>query len=234
MRGRLIAVAAILVLALPGLLLAKGIDLYTLFPNLTLGSDPGAVDYVYVSCAGITANTLTLQVHVVTDAPINPDDYLQGIDVELEASADQGGVTLDTTTATVYNGSAVQVWGDSLVSVNVTTNGGNPSVFPLKVQLGAVELHSSPTYLGPGDHIFATLKFNLSSPTNINVAGTCISNCPATLVTSVANGYTVQVTEKTCGPAVPTLSEWGLILFGVILFGSLVWYLRRRPVTAAA
>lgn len=233
MRGRLLAVAAILVLALPGLLLAKGVDLYTLFPNLTLGSDPGAADMVYIACTGITGNTVTAQVHVVTDAPTT-DDYLQGLDIELEATADQGGVTMDTTVATVYAGSAVQIWNDSLLSVYVASGGGDPSVFPLQVKLGAVELHSSPNYLGPGDHIFATLKFNVSSPTNLSINGTTISSGPATLVTTVANGYSAAVTGETCGPIVPTLSEWGMILFGAVLFGSLVWYLRRKPVKAAA
>ena len=231
MRGRLLAVAAILVLAVPGLLLAKGIDLYSLFPNLTLGSDPGEVDYCYVACAGITANTLTLQVHVVTDAPTT-DDYLQGIQVDVVVTPDQGGVTLDTTVATVYGGSAVSNWG--LKSVAVFTGGGNPSSYPLQGTLGAVELDSSDAgfTLGPGDHLFATLKFNLLSPTNI-----CAEVCEdPTLVTVLANGYAVAFSplEKCCGPAVPTLSEWGLILFGVVLFGSLVWYLRRRPVMASA
>ena len=232
MRGRLLAVAAILVLAVPGLLLAKGIDLYSLFPNLTLGSDPGAADYCYVACAGITANTLTLQIHVVTDAPINPDDYLQGIQLGLIATPDQGGVTLDTTVATVYGGSAVSNWG--LKSVAVTSGGGDPSSYPLNATLGAVELDTADAGapLGPGDYVFATLKFNLSSPTNICAE----EDGDPTLVTVLANGYVVPFTPLTqcCGPAVPTLSEWGLILFGVILFGSLVWYLRRRPVTASA
>jgi len=231
MRGRLLAVAAILVLAVPGLLLAKGVDLYSLFPNLTLGSDPGVADYVYVDCAGITANTLTLRVHVVTDAPTT-DDYLQGIQVDVKVTTDQGGVTLDTTVATAYaSPSAVNSWGLKSVAV---FGSGDPSVYPLQATFGAVELDSSDAGapLGPGDYVFATLKFNLSSPTNI----CCAEGDDPTLVTVLANGYAVSFTplEKCCGPAVPTLSEWGLILFGVVLFGSLVWYLRRRPVMASA
>lgn len=233
MRGRLIAVAAILVLALPGLLLAKGVDLYALFPNLTLGIDPGQADSVYVACGSQSATQLTVLVYVGTDNA-DPNDYLQGVDVELTATADQPGVTLDTTVTTVYGGSDVQSWGDSLLSVSVLSGGGNPSVFPLQLKLDAVELHASPAYLVTGDHLFATLRFNISSPTNITITGTYANPNSATLVTTLANGYGATVLAGACGPVVPTLSEWGLILFGVVLLGGIVWYLRRKPITAAA
>lgn len=232
MRGRLIAVAAVLVLALPGLLLAKGFDLYSLFPNLTLGSDPNGADSVYVVCSGLSQTDLTMQVRVGTDNA-DPFDALQGIDVELLVTADQPGVTLDVTDATVYGTSAVNNWG--VRSVNVI--GGNPSAFPMQLKLGAVELDTADagSPLVAGDYLFATLRFNTSSPTNISASGTTISNGPATLVTTLANGYSATVLAGTCGPAVPTLSEWGLILFGVVLLGGLVWYVRRRkPVTVAA
>jgi len=233
MRGRLIAVAAVLVLALPALLLAKSFDLYSLFPNLTLGADPNGADSVYVVCAGISQTDLTLKVRVGTDNA-DPFDALQGIDVELLVTTDQPGVTLDVTDATVYGTSAVNNWG--VRSVNVI--GGNPGAFPMQLKLGAVELDTadagSPLTAVPGDYLFATLRFNTSSPTNISASGTTISNGPATLVTTLANGYSVTVLAETCGPAVPTLSEWGLILFGVVLLGGLVWYVRRRkPVTVS-
>jgi len=212
---------------------AAGIDLYSLFPNLTLGSDPDSTDYCYVAVAGITANTLTLQLHVVTDNS-NSADYLQGIDVALDLTADQAGATLDTTVATVFGGSAVSGWG--IQSAHVYTSGGNPSSFPLSIELGAVELDTADAGapLGPGDYVFATLKFNLTSPVcPICTEGGCFDGCPAMLVTTVANGYTVQVTPSCPQCGIPTLSEWGLILFGVVLFGSLVWYLRRRRWAAA-
>jgi len=234
MRGRLLAVAALLVLAVPGLLLAKGIDLYSLFPNLILGSDPNGVDSVYVIAAGATATTKTLQVRVFTDNA-DPADALQGIDVSLDISAANAGATLDTTVATVFNGSAVSGWG--IQSVNVETSGGDPSSFPpMVVTLGAVELDTADAggSLPAGDYLFATLKFNLTSPVSkICAEGGCSDGCPATLVTTLANGYSVEVTSGCALDAIPTLSEWGLILFGVALFGSLVWYLRRRPAMAS-
>ena len=79
----------------------------------------------------------------------------------------------------------------------------------------------------------ANLKFSVSEPTTICVTGTYIDGWTHTgllLVTTEANGYTTAFAPACCegGPTVPTLSEWGLILFGVVLFGTLVWYLRRR------
>jgi hypothetical protein len=173
MRGRLIALAAVLVLAVPGLLLAKGFDLYSLFPNLTLGSDPLGVDSVYCVCVGQTATTLTMAVHVVTDNS-DPFDAIAGIEIELLATADQAGVIFDETPATVFAGSAVSGWGIQ----SVDTPNGPPGVFPLDIKLGAAELDTADAGvpLPAGDHLFATLRFNISSPTNFTVCGKTIQN----------------------------------------------------------
>ena len=228
MRGRLLTVAMILVLVIPGFVLAKGIDLYSLFPNLTLGVDPNGADSVYAVCGGQSANHMDVLVYIGTDNA-DPNDYIQGVELELLATADQGGVTLDDTEATTYAGSAVSSWFIQSVAVE----GGNPSAFPLEVKLGAVDSSAAP--LAAGDHLFATLRFNISSPTNITLNGTTITNGPATLVTTLANGYNPSVLGTACGPVVPTLSEWGLIIFGVVLLGGIVWYVRRhRPATVAA
>jgi hypothetical protein len=217
---------------LPVLLPAKGIDLYSLFPNLTLGSDPNGADAVNCICGAQTASQMDVTVRVVTDNA-DPFDALQGIELELEATADQAGVTLDTTVATAFTGGAVNGWG--IKSIDVV--GGDPSSFPMQVKLGAVELDTADAGapLAAGDHLFATLRFNISSPTNITVDGTTILNGPATLVTTLANGYSATVNGAACGPVVPTLSEWGLIIFGLVLMGGIVWYLRRqKPATVAA
>ena len=228
MRGRLLKVALILGLVFPGLLLAKGVDLYSLFPNLTLGSDPNGADSVYVACAGITATTLTLQVRVVTDNA-DPFDALQGVGVELLINTDQPGVTLDTVKANVFAGGFAAGWSDNTRSVDVV--GNDPSVYPSQVQIQAVDFSAA---IGPGDYLYATLLFNLSSPTNINAGGTTIVSGPATLVTTLSNAYSVAVKAAACGPSVPTLSEWGLILFSLLLLGTVVWYLRRKPGTVSA
>lgn len=228
-----IAVFLCLFILLPNLSSAKGIDLYSLFPNLTLGFDPGIQDTVYTTCDTLTATTLTIDVRVKTDAA--PGDSIQGIFVPLVINADQPGVTLDTTVASAYTGTALQSWDDTVLYVSVTSGGGDPSVFPLNIIVGGVNVNWNPsTVLGAGDHLIAKLRFNVSTPTNICVADTFQSQGNGLmLVTTQANGYTPAFMGGCCGPAVPTLSEWGLILFGVVLFSTLVWYLRRRRHAAA-
>jgi hypothetical protein len=224
-----VALLLCLFFLLPTLSSAKGIDLYSLFPNLTLGFDPGIQDTVYIdSTCELTATTLTVDVRVKTDAA--PGDSIQGIFVPLVINADQPGVTLDTTIASTYTGTALQSWDDSVdLYVSVTSGGGDPSVFPLNVIVGGVNVNWNPsTVLGDGDHLIAKLKFNVSTPTNICVVDTFNWYGSLMLVTTQANGYTPAFMGGCCGPAVPTLSEWGLILFGVVLFGTVVWYLRRR------
>ena len=43
-------------------------------------------------------------------------------------------------------------------------------------------------------------------------------------------GYIVVEEEE----AIPTLSEWGLIIFSLLLLGTIVWYLRKRRLAPAA
>jgi hypothetical protein len=43
-----------------------------------------------------------------------------------------------------------------------------------------------------------------------------------------------QKTIGECSSGIPTLSEWGLIIFGLLLIGTIVWYLRRRKLVPAS
>ncbi|OGC78071.1 MAG: hypothetical protein A2Z27_03895 [candidate division Zixibacteria bacterium RBG_16_50_21] len=232
MRRTLVYLIILGLLALPGVISARGVDFYSLFPNLVLGSDPNGTDSVYTDCGGITANQVTLQVRVKTDNA-DPNDALQGIYIPIELSADQAGVTLDSTVTSAYTGSAVQNWQtDGAMYVSVVSNGGDPSGFPMQLVLDGVDLDQSDV-LGAGDHLVASLKFNVSQPTNICATGTFeFQSNGIALVTTEANGYTPAFTGGCCGPIVPSLSEWGLILFGITLLLGLVWYVRKRRVAA--
>jgi len=229
MRRTLVCLIVLGLLALPVLGQAKGISLYNLFPNLILGADPNGADSVYTDCGGMTTTQLTLQVRVKTDNA-DPVDALQGIYLPIVISADQPGVTLDTALASAYTGTAVQNWDDSVLYVSVVSNGGDPSTFPMQLVLGGVDLDQSDA-LGPSDHLVANLKFNISQPTNICATGTFeFQSNGIMLVTTEANGYTPAFIGGCCGPIVPSLSEWGLIFFGVLLLVGLVWYVRNRRV----
>src|SRR3990172_2918622 len=101
---------------LPGTLLAKGLDFYSTFPNLTLGFDPTGdnTDTARAVNAGLTLTQQKVEIRVITDNA-NPDDYLQGVQVDVDiedVDISKGcGVTLDITEATIFDGSAVENWG---------------------------------------------------------------------------------------------------------------------------
>ncbi|OGC78072.1 MAG: hypothetical protein A2Z27_03900 [candidate division Zixibacteria bacterium RBG_16_50_21] len=226
MRRPLVCLVILGLLALPGVVSAKGIDFYDLFPNLVLGSDPGGTDTVAVANGGLTPTQQIIEIQVETD---NADsaDFLQGIQVDILLEADCQGVTLDTTVNTVFSGTAVSGWGIRSVQLS---GDGDPSTFPKTLRLGAVELGNTDAGdpLPPGDHLFAKLVFSLSEPCNI--CGTFTFDDPTMLVTVSANGYQPAAVNGCFGPVVPTLTEWGLIFFGFLLLIGLVWYVRNRKV----
>jgi len=93
--------------------------------------------------------------------------------------------------------------------------------------------------LGPGDYLVANLVFSVSGPTNICVDTTSypLSGPPFVVVLQVATtgSQTIPVVDYTpgwvgecCGPSVPTLTEWGLVAFSILLLGTIAFYLRRR------
>ena len=224
---------------LPGTLLAKSLDFYSMFPSLTLGFDPTGVgtDTVRPVNGGLTATQQKVLIRVKTDNA-NPEDYLQGVLVDAYITVDCQGVCLDTTLASLFAGTAVANWGiRSFRKVNP-----DPCVWPDTVRIAALELDTLDpgAPLDSGDHLFATLVFNFTNgPCDICCK---VVPCPPTdpacvdptlLVTTLANGYYPAVRGDCFGPAVPTLSEWGLILFGLTLLLGIVWYVRRQKVATA-
>src|SRR3990172_166312 len=234
MRKTILFILFSLLFLVPGTLLAKNLDFYSIFPNLTLGFDPTGdnTDTARAVCAGLTATQQKVEIRVITDNA-NPDDYLQGVLVDAYITVDCQGVCLDTTLASLFAGTAVANWGiRSFRKVNP-----DPCVWPDTVRIAALELDTLDpgAPLDSGDHLFANLVFNLSEPCNICVTPLSCVGCddPTILVTTLANGYYPAVRGDCFGPAVPTLSEWGLILFGLTLLLGIVWYVRRQKVATA-
>lgn len=196
------------------------------FPNLILGPDPGQPDTVYVACASQTATQQIIQIRLKTNNPA-PYDSIQGALIPLVITADRPGVTLDTTLATLYTGTALAAW--DLPVVSVFSFGGNPSAFPLKVNLGGVDFGQH--MLSNGDHLMAKLVFSISEPTNICVDTTTTqggySLSIGVIYVSPDQEYYPRWRGGCCGPVIPTLSEWGLIIFSLLLLTSLVFYLAR-------
>ncbi|OGC93864.1 MAG: hypothetical protein A2142_04090 [candidate division Zixibacteria bacterium RBG_16_48_11] len=214
---------------LPISAIAEEFDLHTLFPNLVMGFDPeGDLDTVYITCGGVTATSVILEVRMKTDNN-GSGNCIIATYMPLVITADKPGVTLDTTYPTPGPAS----WS---AGKYVQSAGGNPSVFPMQLLVGGACLFDTLcTCLTNGDYLLANLKFDVSEPTNICIPDWYSSKFGGLLlVTDLANGYSPGFVGNCCGPFVPTLSEWGLILFGLVLFGILVWYLRKTRVKTAA
>ena len=206
---------------------AEAFNLYDYFPNLVPGQDPGQPDTLYTVCESQTAGQQVIQIRLKTDN-VGALDSVAGAFIPLLLTTDKPGVVLDTTEATTFSGTASLVWEG--LAVDVQTSGGNPGSFPMTVLIGGVSLDPS-GFLGPGDHLLARLVFSLSEPTKICVDSTQLDIAPRRgdvyLVTAQPVDYVPQWYKDCCGPAVPTLSEWGLILFSLLLLASIVWYLKR-------
>ena len=200
------------------------------FPGLVLSlQDPNNPDTIYVNCAegGI------IELRMKTDNQ-NPNDYVAGVYAPLFITTDQPGITLDTQVATTFAGTAVENFFLKAVNVS-TTPVPDPSVFPMQLIVGAVATGGTEIYsLPPGDHLWARLHFSVSQPTTICVdTMTIVPDNPVQAVTRQAEGYH-PIWQGACCLAeanIPTLSEWGLIIFSFLLLTSLIFYLRRRTST---
>src|SRR3990172_4388775 len=107
MRKTILIILFSLLFLLPGTLLAKNLDFYSMFPNLTLGFDPTGdnTDTARAVNGGLTATQQKVLIRVITDNA-NPDDYLQGVQVDVDITTkDCQVVSLDTTDASVFGGS---------------------------------------------------------------------------------------------------------------------------------
>jgi hypothetical protein len=227
-------VTIFIILIVSGLLVSNVLaiqpNLFEFFGSKTLGDDPGQPDTLYLACA----ETGTIQVRYKTDNADAPDSIL-GFYIPLIITADKPGAVLDTVLANTYGGTPLAEW-DALV-VNVMDDGispaGDPSHFPMYLLVGGHDAFDADRHpLGPGDHLIANLRFATVEPTVICIDTTSqlgVRN-PLEVVTHYAIGYLPQWRASCCelGTPIPTLSQWGLIVFGTVLLVSLGLYLRRQ------
>jgi hypothetical protein len=108
----------------------------------------------------------------------------------------------------------------------------------MRLLLGGIAIGIDDTALGQGNHLIAKLSFGSS---NLEISVDTISvgigtDFPLYVTTMGAYppgsiDYQPKWRPACCGPVVPTLSEWGLIIFSFLLLASLIFYLRRRTST---
>jgi len=199
------------------------------FANPNFGEDPGQPDTVYAVCLNQTATQQIIQVRLKTDN-VPDSNYIQGVIIILLITADATGVSLDTTANSFFAGTSLALW--EILSVYIETSGGDPGVLPMKLVFGGVNIVGSDD-LHPGDHLIANLIFTLSEPSGLCIDTTFSVSPPDDTFRTVlgpASGsfeYTPQWRPACCGPVVPTLSQYGLLIFAVLLFGLMVYAIKK-------
>lgn len=204
-------------------------DFLQYFANPNWGVDPQQPDTVYLVCSQSGNSQQIVQIRLVTDNSGYADSVL-GFYLPLIITTNQTGVVLDTTIATIFTGTDCQEWYQG-----VYLQYGDPSLFPMKMTVGAVGLGPHPASLSPGNHLLARLVFNVSEPTKICLDTTShvSTGLPLLLTTRYPSvDYQPQWRPACCDQVVPTLSEWGLVVFSILLFTLVILYLRRRTKTA--
>jgi hypothetical protein len=205
------------------------------FSYVNTAQDPGQPDLVYVVADSQTSNQQVFQVRLKTDN-VDDGDSVIGIGLVMEITTDRPGVTLDTSYATALNGSALDGADVSVFSVWDTSGVGgvDPTVFPMLVVLAGINIEEP--IVGPGDHLLANLVFSLTNPTYYMCVDTTarFGHLELQVVTESGEGYSPHWQAACCCPVVPTLSEWGLVIFSLLLLASVAYYILRRRRRAAA
>ncbi len=204
-------------------------DLLAYFANPNWGDDPGEPDTLFIFCINETQNQQIFQFHYKTDN-MNDGDSVVGMYIPLIITTDQPGVTLDTTIAATYAGTVLADWPYLAVSVF-----GGPDQFPMQLVIGG-HFFGTGTQMGAGEHIVANLTFSIAQPCEICVDTDSSFHLgyPVHVVTEFAIDYVPQWREACCGPVVPTLSQWGLIIFALILLSGLIYFIHSRRVPTQA
>ncbi len=230
-KSKLIVNAIALLFSFSSLVWSGSFEQY--FASNTAGVDPAGPDTLYFTCAG---NSIELRYFTDNTAP---SDSIIGFYIPLIITTDKPGVVLDTTVNTAFSGTAVENWDAKVVNV-CTLNcanccGRDPSVFPMGLLIGTHDGFDADRHcLAAGDYLIASLTFSVSEPTTICIDTTSQINIgnPLEIVTNYAVGYVSQWKAGCCdiGDPIPTLTEWGLIVFAVVLLASMFFLIRLRSV----
>jgi len=210
----------------------SGFDLSQYLSKTTQGEDPEQPDTLYFICQRQSFDTWVIHVRLKTDN-LNAGDSVIGAYIPLVITADKPGVVLDTTVTTTYTGTPLASWDVKVANVFTPGNlyPGDPKVFPMHLLIGGHDAFDAISHpIGKGDYLLAKLVFSVSEPTTICVDTTSEFNInePLLLVTTNAMDYLPQWRGGCCVPGVPSLSQWGLFLFGFLLLAYLTWFFYRR------
>jgi hypothetical protein len=206
------------------------------FASNASGVDPAEPDTLYMTCSG---NTIELRYFTDNTAP---SDSIVAFYIPLVVTTDKPGVVLDTTVNTAFTGTALENWDAKTVNVcTLSCFGGccgrDPSIFPMALLIGGNDAFDADRNgLVSGDYLIAKLAFTVSEPTTICIDTTSQFNigAPLEVITDFAVGYTPQWEAGCCdiAGAIPTLTEWGLIIFAALILVGMIVIIRRKRLRA--
>jgi hypothetical protein len=219
---QLLTVAALLILILPP-------------PALPQGDPEGVPDFAYITCGNNSYNPTTGLNEVVLQLRYFTDN--SGVNRASSFAAQllitgSNIVSVDTTIARAFTGSSAEHFAILSVYKDTVLSGtSDPSVPPFHMLYAAVDFQDGLT----GDSVFARIVVNVNDTGVICVDTFCFGFLwpPWCLNSTTLSAITYRPLWSVpyCCPVgyvIPTLTEWGLIIFGLLLLGSFTLYLRKH------
>src|SRR5574341_805744 len=197
---------------------------------LAQGDPQGALDSAYVVCtpprhnpqSGNTELTFQIRYHI-DNTGYNKVAGITGTTFKITGD---NVVSIDTTISRTFSGSGIEHFS---ILVVTKENNPNPTIPPFVISFGGVNFTGGIT----GDSILANIivTINDTGTVCIDTFHTAIPEAGyVQFITEGAIGYIANWSGPYCCPVtflVPTLTEWGIFGFAVLMLGLLIFYLRR-------
>jgi len=175
------------------------IFLFLILVALSSAQDPGNPDTMWVEITSpvvpVGGDDVVFTIAFSTDNTGAGNDIIGfAVPLYITNSNSSANPVLDTTVSTTLSTTAVSSFG--LLSTAVTTNGGNPSIFPLQYVLGAVSFAGGIT---SGSYTFAYVKIHLSDTTTLCI-DTMTYQAQELEFTTLSNANYFPKWGKLCSP----------------------------------
>jgi len=174
--------------------------LFFLVSSLALSQDPQGPDTLFIDCTPPDYSAAE-SMKVSFDLKLKTDNNGPGSDITrmtvplmITVSNNlKAKVRIDTTAGQVFYGTAISGWNTKRVTVS--SYGGNPALFPMDLNLGAVK--SSSGLSGPGTYTLANLKFIVKDTCTICI-DTGFGEVPVCLAVNGGACYTPKFVKRCC------------------------------------
>jgi len=163
--------------------------------------DPGAEDTLFIDCTppdyyAAESMKVSFDLRLKTDnSGFGNDITSLGVPLLITVTNNtKAKVRLDSSLTRSFSGTAVQGW--DIKKVTVSSNAGNPALFPMELTLGAVNF-SSTNLFGPATYTLAHLNFIVKDTCTICI-NVGLGEIPLCLSTLSSGCYTPQFVRSCC------------------------------------